>query len=118
MHLKKTFRRSSPKVLSPGEPLLLGAQALMERFKRIYLRCRATPVATPLVEVLERRRGVCQDLFTLMLACLRSRGLAARYISGYLLDPATARPATADWRGCVPCVGIDSVLPGVRLGGF
>jgi transglutaminase-like putative cysteine protease len=34
--------------------------------------------------VLERREGVCQDHAHLMIACLRARGLAARYVSGYL----------------------------------
>ena len=44
----------------------------------------ATTVSTPVLEVLERRRGVCQDFAHLMLACLRSLGLPARYVSGYL----------------------------------
>jgi transglutaminase-like putative cysteine protease len=41
-------------------------------------------VATPLAEVFAKRRGVCQDFAHLELACLRSLGLAARYVSGYL----------------------------------
>jgi transglutaminase-like putative cysteine protease len=41
-------------------------------------------VATPLEEVLEKRRGVCQDFAHLGIACLRSLGLPARYVSGYL----------------------------------
>ena len=44
----------------------------------------ATTVATPLEEVLEKRRGVCQDFAHLAIACLRSLGLPARYVSGYL----------------------------------
>ncbi|MFL6549400.1 MAG: transglutaminase N-terminal domain-containing protein [Povalibacter sp.] len=43
-----------------------------------------TSVSTSLLEVLEKRRGVCQDYAHLMIGCLRSRGLAARYVSGYL----------------------------------
>ena len=39
---------------------------------------------TPLAEVLGSRRGVCQDFAHFMIACLRSLGLAARYVSGYL----------------------------------
>ena len=35
-------------------------------------------------EVLEKRRGVCQDFAHLGIACLRSLGLPARYVSGYL----------------------------------
>jgi transglutaminase-like putative cysteine protease len=50
-------------------------------------------VATPLAQVLEEKRGVCQDFAHLMLACLRSRGLAARYVSGYLLtQPPAGKP--------------------------
>ncbi|WOD13083.1 transglutaminase family protein [Pseudomonas sp. NyZ704] len=43
-----------------------------------------TTVATPLKEVLASRRGVCQDFAHLAIGCLRSLGLAARYISGYM----------------------------------
>jgi transglutaminase-like putative cysteine protease len=50
----------------------------------------ATQIATPLLEVLERRAGVCQDHAHLMIACLRARGLAARYVSGYLRTHAPA----------------------------
>jgi len=46
---------------------------------------RATAVGTPVSEVLQRRAGVCQDFAHLLLACLRRAGLAARYVSGYLL---------------------------------
>jgi transglutaminase-like putative cysteine protease len=49
----------------------------------------ATTVSTSVDEVLHQRRGVCQDFAHLLLACLRSHGLPARYVSGYLLtDPA------------------------------
>jgi transglutaminase-like putative cysteine protease len=41
-------------------------------------------VSTPISDVLERREGVCQDIAHLAVACLRSQGLAARYVSGYL----------------------------------
>jgi transglutaminase-like putative cysteine protease len=53
----------------------------------------ATSVATKLHEVFERRRGVCQDFAHLMIGCLRSLGLAARYVSGYILTmPPPGRP--------------------------
>ena len=42
---------------------------------------------------MKRRRGVCQDFAHLMTGCLRSLGLAARYVSGYLLtEPPPGRP--------------------------
>ena len=43
-----------------------------------------TTIATPLSVVLAHRRGVCQDFAHLAIACLRSHGLPARYISGYI----------------------------------
>ena len=86
VHLKRSFVEFSESCFPAGRPLLLGVQALMEKiFSEFTFDAEATQVATPLVEVLERRRGVCQDFAHLMLACLRSRGLAARYVSGYLL---------------------------------
>ena len=45
---------------------------------------RFTDVATPLAEVLQHRRGVCQDFAHLAIGCLRSLGYPARYVSGYL----------------------------------
>lgn len=44
----------------------------------------ATEVGTSVLEVLEQKRGVCQDFAHLMIGCLRAIGLAARYVSGYL----------------------------------
>jgi transglutaminase-like putative cysteine protease len=58
-----------------------------------------TTLATPLSEVMEKRRGVCQDFAHLATACLRSLGLAARYVSGYLETlppPGQARLVGAD----------------------
>jgi transglutaminase-like putative cysteine protease len=49
---------------------------------------QATTVATSVAEVLKSRRGVCQDFAHFMIACLRSLGLAARYVSGYLTSAA------------------------------
>jgi transglutaminase-like putative cysteine protease len=94
VHLKSNFVDFSRSCFPAGQPLLLGVQALMEKiFSEFTFDAEATQVATPLVEVLERRRGVCQDFAHLMLACVRSRGLAARYISGYLLtQPPPGQP--------------------------
>jgi len=94
VHLKRSFVEFSQSCFPMGRPLLLGVQALMQKiFSEFTFDAEATQVATPLVEVLERRRGVCQDFAHLMLACLRSRGLAARYVSGYLLtQPPPGQP--------------------------
>ncbi|AVU74072.1 transglutaminase family protein [Pseudomonas sp. FP1154] len=94
VHLKRSFVEFSESCFAPGRPLMLGVRALMEKiFEEFTFDAEATQVATPLVEVLERRRGVCQDFAHLMLACVRSRGLAARYVSGYLLtQPPPGQP--------------------------
>jgi transglutaminase-like putative cysteine protease len=68
-----------------GTPLIAGARSLTQRiFKDFKFDPKATTVATPLEEVWETRRGVCQDFAHLGIACLRSLGLPARYVSGYL----------------------------------
>jgi transglutaminase-like putative cysteine protease len=70
---------------SPDTPLIVGARDLTQRiFKDFKFDPKATTVATPLEEVWEKRRGVCQDFAHLGIACLRSLGLPARYVSGYL----------------------------------
>jgi transglutaminase-like putative cysteine protease len=75
-------------------PLIVGARDLNRRiFKDFKFDTRATTVATPLEEVWEKRRGVCQDFAHLGIACLRSLGLPARYVSGYLRTrPPEGRP--------------------------
>ena len=66
-------------------PLIEGAKDLSRRiFTDFKYDVKATTVATPLEEVLEKRRGVCQDFAHLGIAFLRSLGLPARYVSGYL----------------------------------
>lgn len=70
---------------APGTPLLKAVTDLNRRiFQDFKYDPKATTVATPLEEVLEKRRGVCQDFAHLGIAMLRSLGLPARYVSGYL----------------------------------
>jgi transglutaminase-like putative cysteine protease len=70
---------------APERPLLEAVTDLMGRIYRDYeYDPQFSSVATPLADVMEHRRGVCQDFAHLGLACLRSLGLAARYVSGYL----------------------------------
>ena len=78
----------------PETPILVGTQALMAKiFKEFKFDPEATTVSTPVMEVLEKKRGVCQDFAHLMIACLRAFGLAARYVSGYLLTrPPPGKP--------------------------
>jgi transglutaminase-like putative cysteine protease len=55
----------------------------------------STDVAATALDLLELRRGVCQDFSHLMLAALRQRGIAARYVSGYLAPPEGEQSAEA-----------------------
>jgi transglutaminase-like putative cysteine protease len=77
-----------------GRPLLEGAVDLMHRIHREFtFDPAATTPATPVSRVLVDRRGVCQDFAHFQVACLRAMGLAARYVSGYLLtDPPPGQP--------------------------
>jgi transglutaminase-like putative cysteine protease len=69
----------------PGAPLVDAVTALTERIHADFLYDPGfTTVTTPLDEVLAHRRGVCQDFAHLAVGCVRSMGLAARYVSGYL----------------------------------
>lgn len=70
---------------SPGRPILEAGMDLTKRiFNEFTFDPKATEVSTPLRTVLIAKRGVCQDFAHLMIGCLRSLGLAARYISGYI----------------------------------
>ena len=68
-----------------GRPLL---ECVLDLTLRIHRDFRylpgSTKVGTPILEVLHMRKGVCQDFAHLEIACLRSLGLAARYVSGYI----------------------------------
>ena len=70
----------------PQRPIALAAIDLMQRIHEGFEYCpESTDVDTPLSQVLETREGVCQDFAHLMIGALRSMGLAARYVSGYLV---------------------------------
>jgi transglutaminase-like putative cysteine protease len=69
-----------------GRPIIDAVADLTSRIYREFTyQSGATDVATSVEEVLRIKRGVCQDFAHLEIACLRTLGLAARYVSGYLL---------------------------------
>ncbi|MEH3033239.1 MAG: transglutaminase family protein [Aeromicrobium erythreum] len=80
--------------LRPGRPV---GEAVLDLVHRVHADVAyepgATTVTSTIADVLRDRAGVCQDFAQLMLACLRSHGLAARYVSGYLAtDPPPGMP--------------------------
>lgn len=103
----RQFRFESPQVrvkhllsdyaapsFAPGRPLLAAVAALVARIHADFAYDpAATRVGTSVLDVLAQRRGVCQDFAHLAIGCLRSLGLAARYVSGYLrTDPPAGQP--------------------------
>ena len=74
-----------------GVALIACAVDLMQRVHQDFeYDGRSTEVSTPALQALAQRRGVCQDFAHIMLGCLRAMGLAARYVSGYLLTQPAA----------------------------
>ena len=82
----EVFAQYARASFTPGRPLAVAARDLMQR---IYTDCtyesHSTDISTPAALALAQKRGVCQDFAHIMIACLRSVGVAARYVSGYLL---------------------------------
>jgi transglutaminase-like putative cysteine protease len=70
----------------PGRPVLDAAMDLTGRiFTEFEYQGGVSDVSTPVRQVLKMRKGVCQDFAHLQIACLRTLGLAVRYVSGYLM---------------------------------
>lgn len=94
VRVKHEFAAYAAAAFSPGTPILVATERLMRQIHEEFeFDPEATTISTPVTEVLEKRRGVCQDFAHLMIACLRSLGLPARYMSGYLLThPPAGRP--------------------------
>ena len=73
------------KSLKPGRAIVPAAAEIMGRIRSDFKYVPgATTVSTPVAEVMQKRRGVCQDFAHVMIAGLRAHGLPARYVSGYI----------------------------------
>ncbi len=85
VRIKQCFDDYAAECFAEERPLLAAAEALMHKIHREFTYAPGTTdIKTSVLESFEARRGVCQDFAHIMIACLRSRGLAARYVSGYL----------------------------------
>jgi transglutaminase-like putative cysteine protease len=70
---------------TPGRNFIEALEELTRRIhKEFVYDNRATTVNTPVADVFRLKRGVCQDFAHVQISMLRSLGIPARYISGYL----------------------------------
>ncbi len=76
------------------ERLLQGAAAIAAA---VAYRPGATQVSDTAISAFQQREGVCQDQAHVFIACCRSLGLAARYVSGYLFAGPDAGLASHAW---------------------
>ena len=88
--VKRDLRAYASDCFRPGRSVLEAAQALMGKIHAEFkFDAEATTTTTPVMTFFKQRRGVCQDFTHFMISCLRSTGLAARYVSGYLVTRST-----------------------------
>jgi transglutaminase-like putative cysteine protease len=89
-----SLREVAEEAFTPHRPVVEAARDLCHVIhERFEYDPTSTDVSTPLSVVLAGRRGVCQDFAHLAAGCLRTLGLAARYVSGYMeTDPPLDRP--------------------------
>jgi transglutaminase-like putative cysteine protease len=94
--LGAALRDIAAEAFTPHRPVVDGARDLGRYISETFdYDPASTDVSTPLSVVLNGGRGVCQDFAHLAIGCLRTLGLAARYVSGYLeTDPPPGEPRT------------------------
>jgi transglutaminase-like putative cysteine protease len=86
---------------TPGRSVFEGALELTQRiYSDFEFKPGITTIATPLSVVMKERKGVCQDFAHVAIACIRSVGLPARYVSGYI--------ETISPQGVEKLVGVDA----------
>ena len=89
----------------PARPVLAAACDLMTRIHQEFTyETASTDINTPALEALKNRKGVCQDFAHILIGCLRTQGLAARYVSGYFYaanEPDLASHAWASYHDVV-----------------
>jgi transglutaminase-like putative cysteine protease len=79
------MREYAEQSFTPGTSITDACQHLITRiFKEFTFDPSFSTISTPITEVFSHKRGVCQDFAHFTLACIRSLGLAARYVSGYI----------------------------------
>jgi transglutaminase-like putative cysteine protease len=83
--LSAEFGEYAAESFSPGRPVLAAVLAFAQRIRKDFkYEQKSTTILTPLSDVFRHRRGVCQDFAHLAIAALRTIGIPARYVSGYI----------------------------------
>ncbi|MDR0781244.1 MAG: transglutaminase family protein [Pseudomonadales bacterium] len=111
-------QKYASRFFTPGRPWLEALLDLTQTIRREFTYDpRATTISTPVEDVIHNKRGVCQDFAHLMLSCLRTLQLPARYVSGYILNeppPGTEKLLGSD----ASHAWVESWLPQVGWVGF
>ena len=92
--LRQEFVEFTKSSFTNNKPILVAAAELTERiYKEFHYVSKSTDIDTPAHEALANREGVCQDFAHILIASLRSIGLPAKYVSGYILtNPPPGQP--------------------------
>jgi transglutaminase-like putative cysteine protease len=84
-NISSDIRAYAEQSFKPNRSIFEATYELMERiFDDFEFNSNVTNVATPIHEVIKEKKGVCQDFAQIAIACVRSVGLPARYVSGYI----------------------------------
>jgi transglutaminase-like putative cysteine protease len=84
--LRPEFAEFARANFTAGRPVLDAAIDLMKRiYSEFHYVSKSTDINTPALEALNKREGVCQDFAHILIASLRSIGIPAKYMSGYIL---------------------------------
>jgi len=87
-----------------------------EIHERFQYKSGSTEITTPLPLIWKQRAGVCQDFAHIMLSVLRTAGLPARYVCGYI---ETEAPAGKKLIGAVAThAWVEVMLPGLKWMAF
>jgi transglutaminase-like putative cysteine protease len=94
VEIRSEFYEFARANFTSGRPVLEAAIDLTQRiYGEFHYVSKSTDIGTPALEALNNRKGVCQDFAHILIASLRSIGLPAKYISGYILtNPPPGQP--------------------------
>ncbi|MEO5976350.1 MAG: transglutaminase family protein [Chryseolinea sp.] len=85
IHLSVPIKSFAEGCFVEDATLWAACNTLMQKiYKTIEFKQGFTTINTPVEDVVTNKKGVCQDFAHLMISCLRSMGIAARYVSGYI----------------------------------